>query len=119
MPAVSKPISGLTAGGSLQAGDLIPVDRGGANFRVTPQVFTGTVALAIGQQSYAISFGGAFPANPPSSVWFEIEMPNSSGELFIHGKDLSSLTNIGVTLWLAGKPTAASSGGFIRWNAMQ
>lgn len=112
-------ISALPAGGSLQAGDAIPIVRAGVNYQATPQVVTGRIALVAGQQSYAINFGGAFPVDPPSSVWFEIEQPNSSGELFIHGKDLSSLTNVGVTLWLAGKPTTASNGGYIRWNAIQ
>lgn len=112
-------ISALTVVGPLQAGDVMPIVRGGANYGATPQVITGRTALVSGQQSYAISFGAAFAGTPPSSVWFEIEMPNSSGELFTHGKDLSSLTNLGVTLWLSGKPTAASNGGYIRWNAMQ
>lgn len=112
-------ISALPDGGLLLQGDIVPIVRAGANYKAAAQVITGVIAFVVGQQSYAISFGGAFAVNPPSGVWFEIEMASSSGEIFAHGKDLSSLTNLGVTLWLSGKPTAKSTGGQIRWFAMQ
>jgi hypothetical protein len=112
-------ISALPAGGPLQSTDTIVIVRAGVNYAASGQVVTGRIALVIGQQSYAISFGSPSPfAAAPSAVWFEIEMPNSSGELFNHGKDLSSLTANGVTVWLSGLPTSASSGGYLRWNAI-
>lgn len=122
MPAESLKISQLASmdpGGPLKTGDVIPIERGGANYGANPQVVTGRVALVIGQQSYAISFGAPSPfAAAPSSVWFEIEMPGSNGELFTVGKDLTTLTAAGVTAWLSGLPTSASSGGYLRWNAI-
>jgi hypothetical protein len=120
MPGASEKISQLgvsSPGGPLQQGDVIPIDRGGANYGANPQVVTAKVALVVGQQSYAINFGGVFAA-APSAVWFEIEMPNSSGELFSHGFDGSSLTAAGVTAWLSGIPTAASTGGYLIWHAV-
>lgn len=76
----------------------------------------GFIALANGQQSYPLVFPVAFAAAPGyfSPV---IAMPNNAGELFAIGYDFSTLTALGVTIWLGGVPTAASVGGFINWKA--
>jgi hypothetical protein len=76
----------------------------------------GKVALVPGQQSYAIVFGAQFYA-PPSFLTAQTQMPSSSGEVFEVTPDLSTLTSTGVTVWLSGIPTAASSGGYINWKA--
>jgi hypothetical protein len=52
----SEPISGLTNGNPAQAGDLIPVARGGANFSVTPASIAALAALP----SFATSGQGWF-----------------------------------------------------------
>ena len=77
---------------------------------------TGRVALVAGTQSYAIVFSPAFSA-APGFFGASILMVNSSGETFDVVADLSTLTASGVTVWLSGVPTAASTGAFINWIA--
>jgi len=76
----------------------------------------GNVALVNGQQSYAIVFTTPF-ASAPTFLTGIVQMPNSSGEAFDVVFDLSTLTAIGVTAYLSGVPTAASTGGYINWGA--
>lgn len=76
----------------------------------------GRIALVAGTQSYAISFAAGFAA-APTFFGANILMVNSSGEAFEVVADLSTLTSSGVTVWLNGVPTAASTGAFITWNA--
>lgn len=76
----------------------------------------GNVALVAGQQAYPIIFTTPF-AGAPTFVTGSVRMPNSSGESFDVVFDLSTLTTTGVTAYLSGIPTAASTGGFINWGA--
>jgi hypothetical protein len=76
----------------------------------------GSMPLVVGQQAYDIVFGVAFTATPSVFVP-SVAMPSSSGEVFTATYDLSTLTTTGVTVWLSGIPTAASSGGEIQWVA--
>lgn len=101
-PRTSKPkySPGAAAGGG----------GGGTTFQ------SGVVALVAAQQSYAIAFSPAF-ASPPTKLTVTVEMPGSSGELFFASVDKSTITINGCTAWLSGLPTAASSGGQIRWEA--
>ena len=79
-------------------------------------LYKGTVALVAGTQSYAITFGAGFSV-APTFLSGSVQMVNSSGEVFDVAFDLSSLTASGVTAWLSGVPTAASTGGYINWAA--
>ncbi len=79
-------------------------------------LYKGNVALVAGQQSYAIVFGAGFGA-APTFLTANVQMPSSSGEVFEVAPDLSTLTATGVTVWLSGVPTAASTGGVINWGA--
>jgi len=76
----------------------------------------GSAALVVGQQSYAIAFPVQFET-VPTSFAAQVQMPNSNGEVFFASADLSTLTVSGVTVWLDGIPTAASTGGYINWRA--
>jgi len=76
----------------------------------------GNVALVSGQQSYAIIFTTPFAATP-TFLTGSVQMPNSSGESFDVVFDLSTLTTSGVTAYLSGVPTGASTGGYINWGA--
>jgi len=78
----------------------------------------GTVAIVAGTQSYAITFPSAF-GSAPTFFGANVQMVNSSGEVFTVVADLSTLTASGVTVWLSGIPTAASTGAFINWIANQ
>lgn len=77
---------------------------------------TGSVAIVAGTQSYAVVFSPAF-ASAPSFFGANAQMVNDSGEVFSVVADLSSLTASGVTVWLSGVPTAASTGAYINWIA--
>lgn len=76
----------------------------------------GTVDLVAGTQSYAIAFSPAF-ASVPSFVGAQVQMPSDSGDVLFAAVDLSTLTASGVTVWLNGVPTPASTGGKINWIA--
>src|SRR5512140_1704346 len=78
---------------------------------------TGTVPLVAGQQSYAIAFPTSFGADP-SFISAQVQMPNSSGEVFEASVDQSSIAPTSVTVWLSGVPSSASAGGFINWLAV-
>lgn len=75
----------------------------------------GNTPLVSGQQSYSIVFNPAF-SQAPTGFFPSLAMPNSSGEVF--DVAFESLTASGVTLWLSGIPTGASTGGFIYWQAI-
>lgn len=77
---------------------------------------TGSTPLVAGQQSYVIVFPVAFALAP--TFLPTVNMPNNSGEVFEATADLSTLTDTGVTVWLAGVPSAASNGGTISWLAV-
>lgn len=77
---------------------------------------SGRVAIVNGTQSYNVVFGSAFAA-APTFFGADVLMVNSSGEVFTVVADLSTLTTTGVTVWLSGVPTAASTGAFIAWQA--
>lgn len=79
-------------------------------------VLVGNKALVDGQQSYAITFSPPY-LQAPTSFLPSVQMPGSSGEVFTASADLSTLTTTGVTVWLSGIPTAASTGGYINWRA--
>lgn len=76
----------------------------------------GVVSIVVGTQSYAIVFSPAF-ASVPTFFGAGILMVSSSGETFEVAADLSTLTASGVTVWLSGVPTAASTGSKINWMA--
>lgn len=76
----------------------------------------GLVNLVAGTQSYAIAFSPVF-ASAPGFVGAQVQMPSGSGEVLSAAIDLSTLTASGVTVWLNGVPTAASTGGKINWIA--
>jgi len=80
-------------------------------------VQAGRVALVNGQQSYAIVFPTPFSA-PPQKIDPFIMMASSTGELFVAGVDLTTVTVNGCTIWLNGVPTAASTGGYLGWIAI-
>jgi hypothetical protein len=54
----SKPISGLTSGGAAQAGDLIPIARGAANFSLTAASLQSRTAAI----QFTIDGGGSVPS---------------------------------------------------------
>lgn len=89
---------------------LIDASGGGA------EIASGLVSLVAGQQNYNILFAAGFLA-APGFLSIDVQMPNSSGEVFAVSPDLSTLTKDGVTVWLSGVPTAASAGGKINWGA--
>jgi hypothetical protein len=76
----------------------------------------GTTALVVNQQSYAITFPSAY-GTVPTWVTANVQMPNSSGEVFDAAVDVSTLTTTGCTFWLSGVPTSASTGGKLNWRA--
>jgi hypothetical protein len=80
------------------------------------QALSGSLAIVVGQQSYAITFSPAFGV-APTSFLPTIFIPNDTGEIFAVSADLSTLTATGVTVWLNAVPTSASSGGFVNWRA--
>lgn len=76
---------------------------------------TGSVSLVVGQQSYDIVFPVVFSAIP-SFFSPTIEMPDDNGEVF--EASYAELTAVGVRVWLSGVPTAASTGGYVKWLAV-
>lgn len=79
---------------------------------------SGNIALVVGQQSYNLVFSPPFPAGvSPTGVFANVVMPGSDAEVLAVSVDLSSLTNTGVTVWLAAPPTSDSDGGYINWTA--
>lgn len=77
---------------------------------------SGKVALVAGTQNYNIVFSGLIAA--PDFFDATVQMVNNSGEIFTVEADLSTLTSDGVTVWLSGIPTAASTGAYINWLAI-
>lgn len=77
----------------------------------------GVMPLVVGQQSYVIVFPVAFAA-APSYFDAPVQMVNSTGEVFTAEPDLTTLTAAGVTVWLSGIPTGASTGSRINWLAI-
>lgn len=78
---------------------------------------TGLVPLVEGQQSYDIVFSPEF-TSAPSFFDATVRMPSSSGEVFTVEMDAATLSTTGVTVWLSGVPSAASTGGYINWMAL-
>lgn len=76
---------------------------------------SGLESIVVGTRSYAITFSPAFGA-APSFFAASVRMPDSNGEVL--GVSNEPPTATGVTVWLTGKPTAASSGGKINWTAI-
>ncbi len=80
------------------------------------KTLTGDVPLVVGQQSYNIVFSPAFAAIP-TSFSAQVQMASSGSEIFFVNADVSTLTASGVTVWLSGIPTAASTGSVINWRS--
>ena len=100
-----------------RTGVTIYTPGGGGSTPPSPGVSqTGRVAIVAGTQSYNISFAAGFSA-APTYFGASIMMVNSFGETFDVVADLSTLTTTGVTVWLSGVPTSASTGAYISWSA--
>jgi hypothetical protein len=82
----------------------------------TSSLQNGNVAVSSAVQSYAITFSPSF-ASPPPYFNASLAMASSASESFSCSWDVSTLATSGVTVWLSGLPTAASTGSKIYWEA--
>lgn len=83
-------ISQLTSGGLAQAGDQIPVNRGGANFRVVLDGFVGAIDILWADLLTAIGGSALTPF-----AWYHITSPPDGsatiGEAWVQAKDENEL----------------------------
>jgi hypothetical protein len=96
------------------AADAGAVD-GTGSWPPTPTHFqTGSVTLAVGTTSYAVTFGTTM-SSAPAAIVCNVYMKDANGEILYASIRADTVSTTGFTVVLSGAPTA--TGGLIKWMA--